>query len=86
MKWKRRTVDEFRTVWTKGEFVPGMGYSNWIHLDKKGKMHLEMFPNDTYEVAAKNKINPKTVYGHHRFFKNRASAMALVNKYLRQYK
>jgi hypothetical protein len=83
--WKMQKVDSFRTLWTKGKFRPGKGYKDHIHLDKQGKMDLQLFPNDKYEVGAKRKINPKTINGHFKQFKNKSSALRVVKAYLIKY-
>jgi len=76
-EWKKQRVEPNRILWTKGKFKPGNGYKDWVHLDKL---------DNSYEVGARKKINPKTINGHFKYFKNKSSATKLVNKYLKDVK
>jgi len=67
--WKKRKVDKWRTLWTKGKFVIGRGYPDWIHISKTSLI-------GEYEVGAKRKINNKTLNGHFIYFVSKPSSVA----------
>jgi hypothetical protein len=46
---------------------------------------IQKYTDDNYFVASKRKINPQTINGHYRFYKNKANALAFVKKYLNKY-
>ena len=84
--WKKQKVEPNRILWTKGKFKPGEGYKDWLHVDDKRKsIYPKINENDNFEVGAHNKINPQTINGHFRYFKNKSSAIKLANKYMKKH-
>lgn len=83
--WKKQTVKPNRVLWTKGRFKPGEGYKDWINVDDLRGFSTYRKGDDNFEVGAKQKINPKTVNGHFKFFKSKQSAMKLANSYLKKH-
>jgi len=67
-EWKKIIVDEWRTLWEKD--------GDWVHLDKSTE-------NNEFIVGAHNKINPKTINGHFKFFKNKQVALEFIKLYMR---
>ena len=82
--WKKQKVEPNRILWTKGKFKAGEGYKDWIHLDDERYFSTYRNGDDNFEVGARKKINPKTINGHFKHFKNKSSAIKLVNKYLKE--
>ena len=80
--WKRQIVIPNRILWTKGKFKPGYGYDNWIHVDDQT---MYKHSSDNFEVGAKQKINPKTINGHFKYFKTKSQALAYAKAYMRKH-
>jgi len=84
LTWKETKVDKWRTLWTKGEFVNGEGYKDWVHVDKTSLV-------GEYEVGAKRIINKETNNGHFKYFVSKPSsiakskAMAFAKNYRNKY-
>lgn len=78
MSWKKALEDKWETVWTKGKFVPGLGYPDWIHVKKTSLI-------GEWEVGAKRKINFETMNGHFLFFKG-SDAKSKANKFAEAYR
>lgn len=76
--WKKSMPDKWTILWTKGKFITGKGYSDWIHVQKTSL-------TKEWEVGAKRKINQKTLNGHFRFFKSKIPAMNLAKDYRKKY-
>ena len=80
-RWKYKRVDKFRDLWTKGD----ERFGDFIILDKSDSVSLRYFPNEKYQVRARRKINPKTIFGKSKFYKSKSSAMDFIKKYLKKY-
>jgi len=78
--WKHKKVDKFRDLWTKGD--PKFG--DFVLIDKTLGA-VQRYTKDKYQVTAKRKINKETVSGHHRFYKNKASAVKFAKAYMSKY-
>jgi len=82
--WRKINVDKWKTLWVKGNFVPGKGYKDWVEVQKTSLI-------GEWEVGAKRVINNKTNNKHFVFFKSKPSskakksAMALASSYRRKY-
>ena len=74
--WKKQKVEPNRILWTKGKFIPGKGYKDWVHIDKL---------DNEYEVGARKRINPKTVNGHFKYFKSKQPATKLAKSYMKKH-
>lgn len=78
--WKRQIVRPNRILWTKGNFISGYGYPDWVHVDDLRK---DTYKNGNYEVGARNTINPQTVNGHFKYFKTKSQAVRFAKSYMR---
>ena len=78
--WKYKKVDKYRDLWTKGNDK----YGDFVLVDKTLGA-INRFTKDKYVVAARRKINPQTTNGHHRFYKNKSSAMKYAKAYMKKY-
>lgn len=82
--WKFKRVDKWRDLWTKGKFVNGKGYPDWINVDKTTGA-VSKYTKDRYMVAARRKINKQTTNGHHRFYTTKAAAKRFVMSYIKKH-
>ncbi len=80
--WKRKKVDKWRILWTKGK---NQRTQDFIILDETTPSHRKFYPNDRWQVLARKKINSQTINGHFRFYKNKSSALNFIKKYLSKY-
>jgi hypothetical protein len=78
MAWKKVLEDKWETVWANGNFIPGLGYPDWVHVKKTSLI-------GEWEVGAKNKINIETMNGHFKFFKG-ANAHSRALKFAEDYR
>jgi hypothetical protein len=84
VNWKFTKVDKFRDLWTKGNFVPGEGYKDWVHIDDK-RFDTWKNKDDNFEVGTHRKSNPNTVNGHFTYFKTKPKALSFAKNYMRKY-
>ena len=77
-KWEETKLDKWKTVWTKGNFKPGYGYPDWIHVQKTSLI-------GEWEVGARKIINKETINGHFKFFNSKAKAMTFAKSYMKRY-
>ena len=87
--WKKKIVKPNRILFTVGNFRPGKGYQEWIHIDKQKNryaMNYEDRNKTIYEVGASRIINPNSINGKHfRIFKSKTGAMNFAKAYMRKH-
>ena len=79
LNWKYKKVDKWRDLWTKGENKKYPAKTkDWIHVNKTSLI-------GEWEVGAKRIINYKTLNGHFRYFKSKATSIKFAKAYMRKF-
>lgn len=78
--WKKKKVDKWRTLWTKGS----ERFGDFIIMDKTPGA-INKFTQDKYVVSSRRKINKQTINGHHRFYKTKSAALKFAKAYMRKH-